>query len=168
LAQDRSAPRHDAGAPTRARCEKLRALAFWYREFAERAGNPDVWEARLRTAEDLEAEAARVEAAFANAASAAPASADALRAEARRLLGEVRNTPDGETKRQLTEHALALAQRAEALAVWREEPAIIAFNIERYQVMLKDGIDDASQRRLVEDMLADAEAALAIRRLAAS
>ena len=41
--------------------DKLRKLASWYREFAERAGSPVVWEARLRMAEDLEAEAARVE-----------------------------------------------------------------------------------------------------------
>lgn len=47
--------------------DKLRKLASWYREFAERAGNPVVWEARLRTAEDLEAEAARVECNLADA-----------------------------------------------------------------------------------------------------
>ena len=40
---------------------KLRALAGWYREFAERAGNPAIWEARLRTANDLEREADRIE-----------------------------------------------------------------------------------------------------------
>ena len=39
----------------------LRKLASWYRQFAERAGNPAVWEARLRTAEDLDAQAERVE-----------------------------------------------------------------------------------------------------------
>ena len=33
--------------------DQLRKLAVWYREFAERAGNPAIWEARLRTAEDL-------------------------------------------------------------------------------------------------------------------
>src|SRR6266700_3741061 len=37
--------------------QRLRDLAAWYREFAERAGNPAIWEARLRTAEDLEKEA---------------------------------------------------------------------------------------------------------------
>ncbi|MGD9616637.1 MAG: hypothetical protein AB7H90_19875 [Alphaproteobacteria bacterium] len=36
---------------------KLRELASWYREFAERTANPMIWEARLHTAEDLEAEA---------------------------------------------------------------------------------------------------------------
>ena len=37
--------------------EKLRELAASYREFAERAGNPSIWESRLRMAEDLEREA---------------------------------------------------------------------------------------------------------------
>ena len=41
--------------------EKLRELACWYREFAERTDNPTIWDARLRAAEDLEAEAARIE-----------------------------------------------------------------------------------------------------------
>ena len=41
--------------------KKLRDLAGWYRAFAERTGNPTIWEARLRTAEDLEEEAERIE-----------------------------------------------------------------------------------------------------------
>ncbi len=40
---------------------KLRELTGWYREFAERAGNPTIWHARLMTAEDLEREAYRLE-----------------------------------------------------------------------------------------------------------
>ena len=36
---------------------KRRELASWHREFAERTGNPTIWEARLRTAEDLDAQA---------------------------------------------------------------------------------------------------------------
>ena len=40
---------------------KLRELAGWYREFAERAGNPAIWHMRLATAEDLEREADRLE-----------------------------------------------------------------------------------------------------------
>jgi len=36
---------------------RLRELASWYRDFAERAGSPAIWEARLRTAKELEAEA---------------------------------------------------------------------------------------------------------------
>jgi len=41
--------------------ERLLELASWYREYAERTGNPAIWDARIRTAEDLEAEAARLE-----------------------------------------------------------------------------------------------------------
>jgi hypothetical protein len=41
--------------------ERLRELASWYREYAERTGNPAIWDARIRTAENLEAEAARLE-----------------------------------------------------------------------------------------------------------
>jgi hypothetical protein len=40
---------------------KPRGLAAWYREFAERAGTPAIWEARLRTAENLGREADRLE-----------------------------------------------------------------------------------------------------------
>jgi hypothetical protein len=39
----------------------LRELAAWYRSFAERAENPTIWEARLRTAEALEADVERIE-----------------------------------------------------------------------------------------------------------
>ena len=41
--------------------QKLRELAAWYREFAEKTGNPAIWESRLRMAEDLEREAAELE-----------------------------------------------------------------------------------------------------------
>jgi hypothetical protein len=41
--------------------EKLRELASWYRDFAEEAENAAIWDSRLRTAEDLEAEAERIE-----------------------------------------------------------------------------------------------------------
>ena len=50
----------DSAIP-KAGAEHLRTLASWYREFAERAGNPVIWEARLRTAQDLEAEADKIE-----------------------------------------------------------------------------------------------------------
>ena len=40
--------------------EKLRELASWHRDFAERAGSTVIWEARLRMAEDLEVEADRL------------------------------------------------------------------------------------------------------------
>ena len=41
--------------------QQLRQLAAWYRQFAERAGNPVIWAARLATAEELEREAVRLE-----------------------------------------------------------------------------------------------------------
>jgi hypothetical protein len=41
--------------------DRLRELAAWYRGFAERAGDPAIWETRLRMAKDLEAEAKRLE-----------------------------------------------------------------------------------------------------------
>jgi len=40
---------------------KLRELASWYRDFAERAGNPAIWETRLHTAKEFEREADHVE-----------------------------------------------------------------------------------------------------------
>ena len=52
--------------------DKLRKLAAWYREFAERAGNPAIWDARLQTAENFEREAARLEQATPLPASSAP------------------------------------------------------------------------------------------------
>jgi hypothetical protein len=47
--------------PTQTDPSKLRELATWFRNFAERAGNPTIWQARLRTAEELEARADLVE-----------------------------------------------------------------------------------------------------------
>ena len=42
--------------------ERLERLAAWHRINAERAGSDWVWEARLRTAEDLECQAAKIRA----------------------------------------------------------------------------------------------------------
>jgi hypothetical protein len=47
-----------------AQAQRLRDLATWYREFAERTENPAIWDARLRTAEDLEREAEALESRF--------------------------------------------------------------------------------------------------------
>ncbi len=54
----------------------LRELAAWYRAFAERAGNPAIWEARLRTADDLDAEADRIERCLGQARTNSPARRD--------------------------------------------------------------------------------------------
>jgi hypothetical protein len=48
--------------------DRLRKLAAWYRDFAELAGNPVIWESRLLMAESLEKEAERVERDVATAA----------------------------------------------------------------------------------------------------
>jgi len=50
--------RECAGIPD---SEELRKRAAWYREIAERTGNPTIWAMRLRTTEKLEAEANRLE-----------------------------------------------------------------------------------------------------------
>jgi hypothetical protein len=41
---------------------ELRALAGWYRQYAELAANPVIWSSRLSTAEELEREALAAEA----------------------------------------------------------------------------------------------------------
>lgn len=41
--------------------QRLRFLAAWYRQFAEKTVNPTIWDARLRTVEDLDREAERLE-----------------------------------------------------------------------------------------------------------
>ena len=57
VAAEQQHSREDRGEPVLGDPSKLRELAAWYREFAERAGNPAIWEARLRMAEELETEA---------------------------------------------------------------------------------------------------------------
>jgi len=47
--------------------DELRKLAAWYRDYAERAGNPAIWEARLRTAEEMEARADQLQVSSRNA-----------------------------------------------------------------------------------------------------
>lgn len=46
----------DAGRENVTKAERLRGLAAWYRQFAEKTENPYIWAARLRHAEILEAE----------------------------------------------------------------------------------------------------------------
>jgi hypothetical protein len=51
----------EADGEPRVKAQKLRELAAWYRAFAARAANPVIWEARLLTADDLDAEASRID-----------------------------------------------------------------------------------------------------------
>lgn len=80
-----------------------------------------------------------------------------LRAEARRLREAIAKVSDPDAKRELASRALELAERAEAILRGLEEPEIIRANIDRYKKMLAAGIDDAAQKRIVQEMLADAE-----------
>src|SRR5437763_14978432 len=69
---------------------RLRELAAWYRDISERAGNPRIWESRLRMAEEVDKDAAQVEPDGLGAApdlAAAAADAHALAPRARILLG---------------------------------------------------------------------------------
>jgi hypothetical protein len=54
-------PAHLADADPSAKARMLRELGAWYRAFAWRAANPAIWELRLLTADDLEAEASRID-----------------------------------------------------------------------------------------------------------
>jgi len=47
--------------------DELRELAAWYQDYAERAGNPAFWEARPRTAEEMEARANQLQVSSRNA-----------------------------------------------------------------------------------------------------
>ena len=51
----------EAHIEPRVKARKLRELAAWYRALATRAANPAIWEARLLTADDLDAEASRID-----------------------------------------------------------------------------------------------------------
>jgi hypothetical protein len=58
--------------------ERLEELAAWHRAIAERAGAAWVWEARLRTAEDLEHQAANMRARLPSAGTRLPAHSDGV------------------------------------------------------------------------------------------
>jgi CRP-like cAMP-binding protein len=63
-------------------------------------------------------------------------SAEELRTEARRLLETASNLSDPKLKKELSERALQLAERAEAITNSIQEPEIIEMNIRRYRHML--------------------------------
>jgi hypothetical protein len=44
-----------------AKSDRLRELATWYREYAEKAGSTAIWELRLLVAEDLERSANEID-----------------------------------------------------------------------------------------------------------
>jgi aconitase B len=88
-------------------------------------------------------------------------SAEELRAEARHLRAMAENIVDPALKRELAEQAFDLSARAETVERSQEAPEILRANIARYRNMLAAGIADEQQRRIVEEMLSDAEEMLA-------
>jgi hypothetical protein len=84
-------------------------------------------------------------------------SVEELRAEARHLREAAENISDPQTKRELASRALELAERAEALANGMGDPEILRANIERYRSLLASGTISSDQRRIIREMLDDAE-----------
>ena len=84
-----------------------------------------------------------------------------LRVEARRLRETIENVADRALKQELAARALDLSIRAEEIARSPEVPEILRMNISRYRSMLAAGIDDDQKKRIVQEMLRDAEEMLA-------
>ena len=84
-----------------------------------------------------------------------------LRAEARRLRETIENVADPALKQELAARALDLSIRAEEIARSHEAPEIFRMNISRYRSMLAAGTDDDQRKRIVQEMLRDAEEMLA-------
>jgi hypothetical protein len=84
-----------------------------------------------------------------------------LRAEARRLREMIENLADPALKQELAARAVDLSIRAEEIARSHEAPEILRMNISRCRSMLAAGIDDDQKKRIVLEMLRDAEEMLA-------
>ena len=87
--------------------------------------------------------------------------AQEFRAEARRLRETIENVADPALKQELAARALDLSIRAEEIARSHEAPEILRMNISRYRSMLAAGSDDDQRKRIVQEMLRDAEEILA-------
>jgi U3 small nucleolar RNA-associated protein 14 len=84
-----------------------------------------------------------------------------LRAEARRLSETIENVADPALKQELAARTLDLSIRAEEIARSHEAPEILRMNISRDRSMLAAGTDDDQRKRIVQEMLRDAEEMLA-------
>jgi septal ring factor EnvC (AmiA/AmiB activator) len=87
---------------------------------------------------------------------AAMVSAEELRAESRRLRETIKNVNHPALKQERAARALALAERAEAIANSSEDPDIFSANIERYRRMLSTGVNSKAQKQIIEETLNDA------------
>ena len=84
-----------------------------------------------------------------------------LRAEARGLRETTENVADPALKQELAARALDLSIRAEEIVRSQEAPEILRMNISRYRSMLAAATDDDQRKRIVQEMLTDAEEVLA-------
>jgi hypothetical protein len=80
-----------------------------------------------------------------------------LRSEARRLRERARSATDPVLQQEWAGQAFDLAQRAEAIARWQEDPGSLPHSIECYRRRLAAGIEDAGQRQIIQQILHDAE-----------
>lgn len=83
-------------------------------------------------------------------------SAEELRVEIQRLREAMQKIGGSAAKEALAKRALELSDQAEAAARSRTEPEIRT-NIDRYRRMLAAGLDDETQKQIVQDMLREAE-----------
>lgn len=90
-----------------------------------------------------------------------------LRVEVRRLREAMRNVGDHTVKEALTQRAIDISEQAEALAKSGMNPETRA-RIDRYRRMLAAGVDDDTQKQILEDMLREAEEILEAGRRAGS
>ena len=86
-------------------------------------------------------------------------SPDQLRAEVERLLFEARTTQDQTLSQTFAAQALVLAQEAEAIASFPNDPEGLRVKIAQYRHML-DRSDSEPKQRVVAQLLRDAEGKL--------
>ena len=84
-------------------------------------------------------------------------SPEELRNEAHRLLERVQGFVDPTIRRELVSRAFELVQLAESIAELAADSERREPRIAQYRSMLKDRSLSQAQRRLIEDLLSDAE-----------
>ena len=90
-------------------------------------------------------------------------SAEDLRKGARQLLREAEGFIDPKVKQELASRAFELAQRAERIDVLMADPGRLKAEIARCRSMLMETGLSPAQRRIVRDVLADAESLMVAR-----
>ena len=83
-------------------------------------------------------------------------SPEQLRAEVSRLIDQIQRTKDVSLRQSLAARAMELAQQAEAIASFPDDPEGLRVRIAQYRYML-DRIDNEPKQRVVAQLLRDAE-----------